>query len=140
MLRVLLVEDNAADARLAVEALRECTVPTHVAVVSDGLQALSYLRCEGQYTGTVLPDVLLLDLNLPKMDGRKVLVEIKSDHTLKHIPVIIFTSSEAEHEVLLAYRHGASGYLVKPHALESYFSLLQDCVTFWGTRVRLPMR
>ena len=139
MLRVLLVEDNAADARLAIEALRECTVPTHVAVVSDGLQALSYLRREGQYAGAVLPDVLLLDLNLPKMDGRKVLVEIKSDHILKHIPVIIFTSSEAEHEVL-AYRHGASGYLVKPHALESYFSLLQECITFWGTQVRLPVR
>ncbi len=140
MLRVLLVEDNVADARRTVEALRECAVPTQVAVVSDGLQALSYLRREGQYAGTILPDVWLRDLNLPKMDGRKVLVEIKSDCTLKHIPVIIFTSSDAEHEVLRAYRDGASGYLVKPHVLESYFSLLQDCVSFWGRRVRLPVR
>ena len=139
-MRLLLVEDNVADAHLVIEALRECAVPTQVAVVSDGLQALAYLHREGQYAGVALPDLLLLDLNMPKKDGREVLVEIKSDQALKHIPVIIFTSSEADHEVLLAYRHGASCYLIKPHQLESYFSLLQECITFWGTRVRLPVR
>jgi len=139
-MRLLLVEDNVADARLVIEALRECAVPTLVTVVSDGLQALSYLRREGQYTSVALPDLLLLDLNLPKMDGREVLVKIKSDQALNHIPVIVFTSSEADHEILLAYRHGASCYLIKPHKLESYFSLLQECITFWGTRARLPVR
>ena len=139
-MRILIVEDNLADAHLVIEALRECAVPTQITVVGNGLQALAYLRREGQYTGVPLPDLLLLDLNLPKIDGREVLVKIKSDPALKHIPVIIFTSSEADHEVLLAYRQGASCYLIKPHKLENYFSLLQECITFWGTRVRLPAR
>jgi len=139
-MRILIVEDNVADSYLVIEALREYAVPTQITVVGDGLQALAYLRREGQYAGVALPDLLLLDLNLPKLDGRGVLVEIKSDPTLKHIPVIIFTSSEADHEVLLAYRHGASCYLVKPHKLENYFSLLQECISFWGTRVQLPVR
>jgi len=137
-MRILLVEDDIGDARLVIEALKECSVPTYVTVVSDGLQALAYLRREGQYAGAALPDLLLLDLNLPKMDGREVLVAIKADHALKHIPVVIFTSSAADHEVLLAYRHGASCYLIKPLELANYFALLQDCITFWGTRVRLP--
>lgn len=140
MLRLLLVEDNVADARLAIEALRECTVATHVTVVSDGLQALAYLRREGQNAKVALPDLVLLDLNLPKKDGREVLVAIKADEALKHLPVIIFSSSDADQDVLFAYRHGASSYLIKPHALDSYFSLLQECITFWGTRVRLPVR
>ena len=139
-MRLLLVEDNVADTHLVIEALQDCAVPTQVVVVSDGLQALAYLRREDQYADVALPDLLLLDLNMPKKSGREVLVEIKSDQALKHIPVIIFTSSEADHEVLLAYRHGASCYLVKPYQLESYFSLLQECITFWGTRVRLPVR
>jgi len=139
-MRILIVEDNDADSYLAIEALRECTVPNQITVVDDGLQALAYLRREGQYAGTALPDLLLLDLNLPKISGREVLIEIKSDQTLKHIPVIIFTSSEADDEVLLAYRHGANCYLIKPHKLENYFSLLQECITFWGLRVQLPVR
>jgi CheY-like chemotaxis protein len=138
-MRLLVVEDNGADARLVVEALQECTVPTHVSVVSDGLQALSYLRREGQYKGVAPPDLLLLDLNLPKMDGREVLAKIKADPALSHIPVIIFTSSQADLEVILAYRCGASCYLVKPHNLSEYFSLLQGLITFWGTWVRLPV-
>jgi CheY-like chemotaxis protein len=138
-MRILLVEDNVGDAHLVIEALKECSVPTSVTTVGDGLQALAYLRRQGQYVGVALPDLLLLDLNLPKMDGREVLVAIKSDPVLQHIPVIIFTSSEADHEVRLAYRHGASCYLIKPHKLDSYFSLLQECITFWGTRVRLPV-
>jgi chemotaxis family two-component system response regulator Rcp1 len=139
-MRILIVEDNVADAHLMIEALRECAVPTQIKVIGDGLQALAYLRREGQYAGFTLPDLLLLDLNLPKIGGREVLVKIKADPALKHIPVIIFTSSEADHEVLLAYRQGASCYLIKPHKLENYFSLLQECITFWGTRVRLPAR
>lgn len=139
-MRILIVDDNVADSYLVKEALQECAVPTQITVIGDGLQALTYLRREGQYADVALPDLVLLDLNLPKRDGREVLVEIKSDQTLKHLPVIILTSSEADHEVLLAYRHGASCYLIKPHKLENYFSLIQECITFWGTRVRLPVR
>src|SRR5262245_17838222 len=113
-MRILIVDDNVADSYLMNEALREVAVPTQITVIGDGVQALAYLRREGQYADVALPDLLLLDLNLPKLDGREILVEIKSDPTLKHIPVIIFTSSEADHEVLFAYRHGASCYLVKP--------------------------
>lgn len=139
-MRLLVVEDNIADARLVIEALRGYTVPTQVAVTHDGIQALLYLRGEGEYTGAALPDMILLDLNLPKKDGRQVLIEIKSDQALRHIPVIMFTSSEAEPEVLQAYQNGASCYLVKPLELTTYFSLLQETVTFWGTRARLPVR
>lgn len=135
-MRILLVEDNVGDARLVIEALKECSVPTSVIVVGDGLQALAYLR---QHASAALPDLVLLDLNLPKMDGREVLIAIKSDHALQHLPVVIFTSSTADHEVMLAYRHGASCYLIKPLELTDYFALLQDLVTFWGTRVRLPV-
>jgi CheY-like chemotaxis protein len=133
------VEDNIADARLVVEALQECSVPTRVSVVDDGTQAVSYLRREGQYTRAALPDLVLLDLNLPKMDGREVLTTIKTDPVLSHIPVVIFTSSEAEHDVLAAYRCGASCYLIKPHSLSDYFSLLQALITFWATWARLPV-
>jgi len=137
-MRLLVVEDNVADARLIIEALRGCTVPTQVAVTHDGVQALLYLRGEGEYAGVARPDVILLDLNLPKKDGRQVLMEIKSDPILKHIPVIMFTSSEAEFEILQAYRNGASCYLVKPLELAKYFSLVQEVIEFWGTRARLP--
>jgi len=139
-MRLLVVEDNAADARLVIEALRGHAVPTQIAVMRDGIQALLYLRGEGEYTGAILPDMVLLDLNLPRKDGRQVLTEIKSDQALKHIPVIMFTSSEAEPDVLQAYRNGASCYLVKPLELSSYFALLQEVVAFWGTRARLPGR
>jgi len=140
MMRLLVVEDNAADARLVIEALRGCAVPTQIAVMRDGIQALLYLRGEGEHTNATLPDMILLDLNLPRKDGRQVLTEIKSDQALKHIPVVMFTSSEAEPDVLQAYRNGASCYLVKPLELTTYFALLQEVVTFWGTRARLPCR
>jgi two-component system, chemotaxis family, response regulator Rcp1 len=138
-MRILLVEDNVGDARLVIEASKECSVPTNVIVVGDGLQALAYLRRQGQHANATLPDLVLLDLNLPKMDGRDVLVAIKADHALRHIPVVIFTSSAADHEVLLAYRHGASCYLIKPLELTNYFAVLHELVTFWGTRARLPV-
>lgn len=138
-MRILLVEDSVGDAHLVMKALKECKVPTSLTVVSDGLQAMEYLRRQGQHTGVTLPDLVLLDLNLPKMDGREVLLAIKADHALQHIPVIIFTSSAADEEVLLAYRHGASCYLIKPLELTNYFALLQELVTFWRTRVRLPV-
>lgn len=138
-MRILVVEDNVGDARLVIEALKECAVPTNVIVVGDGLLALAYLRRQDQYANATIPDLVLLDLNLPKMNGRDVLVAIKADHALRHIPVVIFTSSAADHEILLAYRHGASCYLTKPLELTNYFAVLQELVTFWGTRVRLPV-
>lgn len=137
-MRILLVEDNAGDARLVIEAVKECSVPTQVTVVEDGLQALAFLRREGKYFGAPRPDLLLLDLNLPKKDGREVLAEIKTDPALKRIPVVILTSSYADEDVLQAYTQGANCYVLKPIDLVAYFSLVQDLVAFWGTRVRLP--
>lgn len=137
-MRILLVEDNAGDARLVIEAVKECTVPTQVTVVQDGLQALAFLRHEGQYASAPRPDLLLLDLNLPKKDGREVLTEVKTDPVLKRIPVVILTSSHADEDVLQAYTHGANCYVLKPIDLAAYFSLVQELVSFWGARVRLP--
>ena len=137
-MKLLVVEDNRADARLVVEAVRGGAIPTHVTVVSDGYQALRYLRGEGEYTNVTLPDIVLLDLNLPKKDGHEVLREIKADYALKHIPVIVFTSSDAESDIMQAYRNGASCYLVKPLDLDTYFTLVYDIITLWGTRARLP--
>ena len=137
-MRILLVEDNAGDARLVIEAVKECPVPAQVSVVQDGLQALAFLRREGQYTGAPRPDLLLLDLNLPKKDGREVLMEIKTDPVLKRIPIVILTSSYADEDVLQAYTHGANCYVLKPIDLVAYFSLMHELVSFWGTRVRLP--
>jgi len=137
-MRILLVEDNAGDARLVIEAVKECTIPTQVIVVQDGLQALAFLRHQGEYISAPRPDLLLLDLNLPKKDGRDVLVEIKADPVLKRIPVVILTSSYADEDVLQAYTHGANCYVLKPIDLVAYFSLVQELVSFWGTRVRLP--
>ena len=138
-MRILLVEDNGGDARLVVEALKECDVPTTVTIVNDGLQVMAYLQHEEPYQQAVHPDVILLDLNLPRKDGREVLQEIKTDPALKTIPVIILTSSEADEDVLSTYANGASCYVVKPMALTEYFGVIRDLVAFWGTRVRLPV-
>ena len=137
MVRILLVEDNSGDARLVVEALKESPVPTQINVVGDGMRALAYLRQEGEYAEASRPDLILLDLNLPKKDGREVLVEIKTDPTLKRLPVIILTSSGAEEDIVQAYDQGASCYLLKPVGLDEYFALLHAVAEFWGRRVRL---
>ena len=137
-LLVLLVEDNAGDARLTREAFREANPAIELQVVCDGVEAMAYLRCEGPYVNAPCPDLILLDLNLPKMDGREVLVRIKEDPVLKRIPTVILTSSEAEADILRSYDLHANCYLCKPVQLEKFESLVKSITEFWLTKAKLP--
>ena len=136
-MRILLVEDNRGDARLVAEALKESPIQTQISVVDDGVQALACLRQEGEYAEMSRPDIILLDLNLPKKDGRQVLTEIKADPTFKRLPVLILTSSGAQEDIIQAYDRGANCYLLKPVGLDEYFALLRAVVDFWGRHVQL---
>lgn len=134
----LLAEDNPGDVRLTQEALRESKISNNLNVVKDGVEALAFLRKEGQYADAPTPDVVLLDLNLPKKDGREVLAEIKSDPQLKRIPVVIVTSSEAEKDILRTYDLHANCYVSKPVDLDQFIKVIQAIESFWLTIVKLP--
>ena len=135
---ILLVEDNPGDVRLTREALKEGKILNNVSVVGDGVEALAFLRREGKHTNAVRPDLILLDLNLPKKDGREVLAEIKADPTLKKIPVVILTTSAAEQDVLKTYDLHANCYITKPVDLEQFIKVVQLIEDFWLTIARLP--
>jgi len=135
---ILLVEDNPGDVRLAIEALKEAKVRNNLHVVEDGMEAMAFLRKEGQYTAVPRPDVVLLDLNLPKKDGREVLAEIKTDDNLKRIPVVILTVSKAEEDILKTYNLHANCYITKPLDLDQFLSVLKSIEDFWLTIVTLP--
>ncbi len=135
---ILLVEDNPGDVRLTREALREGKVRNNLNVAEDGVQALAYLRREGQYAGAARPDLILLDLNLPKKDGREVLAEIKQDPSLRHIPVVILSSSPAEQDIIRAYDLHANCYVTKPVDLDQFITVVKSIEDFWFTIVRLP--
>jgi two-component system, chemotaxis family, response regulator Rcp1 len=137
-IEILLVEDNPGDVRLTREALREGKVRNHLNVASDGVEALAYLRREGRYAEAVRPDVILLDLNLPRKDGREVLAEIKVDPTLKNIPVVILSSSQAEQDVLRAYELHANCYVTKPVDLDQFMSVVSAIEDFWFIIAKLP--
>ena len=137
-IEVLLVEDNPGDVRLTREALREGKVRNNLSVVSDGVEAIAFLRKEGRYAHAVRPDVILLDLNLPKKDGREVLQDIKADATLRHIPVVILTSSQAEQDILRAYDLHANCYVTKPVDFEQFITVVRSIEDFWFTIVKLP--
>jgi two-component system, chemotaxis family, response regulator Rcp1 len=137
-IQILLVEDNPGDVRLVVEALRDAKVRNQLHVVQDGVEAMSLLRREGQYVGIARPDLILLDLNLPRKDGREVLAEIKQDADLKRIPVVILTSSAAEQDVLHAYNLYANCYITKPLALEEFLGVIRAIDDFWLAVVKLP--
>ncbi len=134
----LLVEDNPGDVRLTKEALRECQVPNRLNVVPDGMEAVAFLHREGKYADAPRPDVVLLDLNLPKKDGREVLAVIKSDPDLRRIPVIVITSSEAEKDVLHSYDLHANCYVTKPVDLDQFITVIQSIKHFWLHVVKLP--
>jgi chemotaxis family two-component system response regulator Rcp1 len=138
-MNILLVEDNPGDAHLVVEALTTSRVSSQLYCVPDGDAALAFLRRQGAYAAMPRPDLILLDLNLPKLDGREVLTEVKTDPALRRIPVIVFTSTHTEQEVRFVYDRGANAYCVKPQDLDGYLSLVHAIIDFWGTRVRLPM-
>jgi len=136
--QILLVEDNPGDVGLTLEALKEATLPNKLTVVKNGADALSLLRRQGQHAGAARPDLILLDLNLPKKDGRKVLAEIKGDDNLKRIPVVVLTTSEDEQDVLESYNLHANCYIVKPLDLDRFITVVKSIEDFWLRIVVLP--
>ena len=138
LIEILLVEDNPGDVRLTQEALKEGKVLNNLSVVKDGVQALAFLRREGEYAQMARPDLILLDLNLPKKGGREVLAEIKVDPDLKRIPVVVLTTSEAEKDILESYNLHANAYITKPVALDRFMDVVRSIEDFWLTIVKLP--
>lgn len=137
---VLLVEDSPGDVRLTREAFRGANESVHLHVASDGVEAMAFLRQEGAHIGAPRPNFILLDLNLPRMDGRQVLLEIKENDGLRTIPVIILTTSDADADVLQSYELNANAYLRKPVTLEAFEALVRSINEFWLTKVVLPQR
>jgi chemotaxis family two-component system response regulator Rcp1 len=135
---ILLVEDNPGDVRLTREALKEGKVINKLNVVGDGLEALAYLRHEGRYAKLPHPDLILLDLNLPKMDGREVLEKIKTDPKLRRIPVVILTTSKSEEDIIMSYDLHANCYITKPVDLDQFITVVMAVEDFWFTIVKLP--
>ena len=137
-IEILLVEDNPGDVRLTKEALKEGKVYSNLHTVKDGVEAMEFLRREGKYSSVPRPDIILLDLNLPKKDGREVLQEIKSDEQLRRIPVVVLTTSKAEEDVLRTYDLHANCYVTKPVDLEKFMVVVKTIDSFWLTVVTLP--
>ncbi len=137
-IEVLLIEDNPGDVRLTREALKEGKLLINLRVVEDGVEALAYLRQEGKYADAPRPDLILLDLNLPKKDGREVLAVIKADKNLRRIPVVVLTISQAEEDILKSYNLNANCYISKPVELDQFIRVVKSIEDFWLTIVRLP--
>ena len=137
-IEILLVEDNPGDARLTTEALKEARVRNKLTHIADGIEALALLRQQGKYAGAQRPDLILLDLNLPRKDGREVLAEIKADDRLRRIPVVILTTSQAEEDILKAYNLNANCYVSKPVDLDQFIRVVRTIKDFWLTIVKLP--
>ncbi len=135
---ILLVEDNQSYVNLMMEALEESQVPTNLSVVMDGAEALAFVHRENKYANAPRPDIILLDLNLPKKKGQKVLEEIKNDPDLKRIPVVIFTVSSAEQDILRSYNLHANCYIIKPKDLDEFIAVVKSIINFWSTVVKLP--
>ena len=138
LVEILLVEDNPGDVRLTREALKEGKIRNNLNVASDGVEALRYLRREGPYAGAARPDLILLDLNLPRMDGREVLQAVKMDPSLRHIPVVVLTSSAAEQDIVRAYDLHANCYVSKPVDLDQFIHVVKSIEDFWFNIVKLP--
>jgi chemotaxis family two-component system response regulator Rcp1 len=137
-IEILLVEDSPADVDLTREALADAKVHNNLHVVGDGVEALAFLRHEGRYADAPHPDLILLDLNLPKKDGREVLAEIKADPRLRRIPVVVLTTSEAEQDILQSYDLYANCYVTKPVDLDAFIHVVRSIEDFWLAIVRLP--
>ncbi|MFB3904659.1 MAG: response regulator [Acidobacteriota bacterium] len=140
LVEILLVEDSPSDTDLTIEALSEAKVANHLSAVQDGVQALAFLRHEGIYAEAPRPDLILLDLNLPRKDGREVLAELKSDPNLKTIPVVVLTSSRAEEDVLRAYQLQCNCYITKPVVFKDFLRVVRSIKNFWLAVVTLPER
>jgi CheY-like chemotaxis protein len=137
-IEILLVEDNPADVRLTQEALKEGKVRNNLFVARDGVEALELLRRQGPHAKATKPDLILLDLNLPRKDGREVLADIKNDDNLRTIPVVVLTTSSAEADILKSYNLHANCYITKPVDLEQFLRVVRSIEDFWLTVVRLP--
>jgi CheY-like chemotaxis protein len=137
-IQVVLIEDSAADIRLTQEALRDGKVINELHILRDGEEALNYLFRRGEYEGAVRPDLIILDLNLPKLDGKEVLSQLKSDESLRSIPVAVLTSSSADRDIVESYDLGANCYLTKPVDLEQFLKVVNQIEDFWLGIVRLP--
>ena len=137
-LEILLVEDNPADVRLTQEAFRDAKIHNKLAVAKDGVEALAFLRRQGEYADAVRPDLVLLDLNLPRKDGREVLAVIKSDPDLVRIPVVVLTTSRAEMDVVKTYNLHCNCYVVKPVDFDQFMHVIRSIESFWLTAVTLP--
>ncbi len=135
---ILLVEDNPGDVRLTQEALKDGKLAVNLRVVQNGVEAMAFLRREGEYADVPRPDLIFLDLNLPKKDGREVLAEIKSNDGLKNIPVVVLTSSEADTDIAKCYNLHANCYITKPVDMEQFATVVQTVENFWFTIVKLP--
>lgn len=137
-INILLIEDNPGDVRLTQEAFKEGRMAVHLDVVMDGVEAIKFLNKKDGYADRVIPDLILLDLNLPKMDGREVLEEIKSDPQLKRIPVVVLTTSNAEQDVLKSYNLHVNCYINKPVDFDKFFDIIQKIEDFWLSTAILP--
>jgi len=137
-IEVFLIEDSPGDVRLTQEALKNAKMPFNLQVARDGIEAMSFLRQEGEYAKSPRPDLILLDLNLPRKDGREVLQEIKESPTLKSIPVVVLTSSESDIDILQSYMLHANCYITKPVNLAGFLKVVKSTVTFWLSTVKLP--
>ncbi|MBI2821803.1 MAG: response regulator [Acidobacteria bacterium] len=137
-IEILLVEDNPGDVRLTREALNEAKVINNLRIVDNGVDALAFLRQEGKFAAAVRPDLILLDLNLPRKDGREVLAEIKEDSRLKRIPVVILTTSQAEEDIVRSYDLHANCYVTKPVDLDQFIKVVKSIEHFWFSVVMLP--
>jgi CheY-like chemotaxis protein len=137
-INILLVEDNPGDARLTVEAFRDAKVLNDLRVVADGVEAMAFLHREGTFADALRPDLILLDLNLPRKDGREVLEEIKRDSDLRRIPVVILTTSQAEKDILMSYDLHANCYIKKPVDLDEFIGVVRGIESFWLSLVKLP--
>lgn len=137
-IEILLVEDNLGDVRLTQEALKEGRVSNRLSVVNDGVEAMEFLRREGRFSEAPRPDLILLDLNLPRRDGREVLADVKADPQLRRIPVVVLTTSAAEEDILKSYDLHANCYITKPVDLEQFFDVVRSIDGFWLSIVQLP--
>ncbi len=139
-IEILLVEDNPGDIRLTVEALKEGKVTNNLSVAKDGQEALDCLYRRGKFSSCPRPDLILLDLNLPRKDGREVLATIKTDRNLMRIPVVVLTTSKAEEDILKSYEHHANCYITKPIDIDDFLKVVRMTEDFWLTIVQLPTR
>lgn len=137
-IEILLVEDSPGDARLAKEALKDGKVQNNLHHVIDGVEAMRFLRRQEEYSYAPLPDLILLDLNMPKKDGREVLAEVKEDPELRHIPTVVLTTSEAERDLAKGYELHANAYIVKPVDFDRFIEVIRAIEDFWFTIVKLP--